>query len=121
MDVLNRTLKCDRYYSGEWPREETIVVEERTPWAATYWKTLPSGFRATYLFDQQKPARLRPPEANEWFTQQNAWYRRPSWDDESTTGDKRADQVAWGARAEDSKVSIPSLMGKSRLRQGSFV
>ena len=78
-DVLESTLKYDRFWSGDWPNEETLVVEVLAPWEATYWKRLPSGFRATYQFDQKAPAAEAPPGALRWFRSQHDWHSYPSW------------------------------------------
>ncbi len=75
--VLDAILKYDRYHSGEIPRNETIKILELKPWQPTYWKTLPSGFLATYKFVQEKPPYSPPEEARLWFSNQDAWFTCP--------------------------------------------
>lgn len=76
-DPTWRTVTCmDRRYLDHFRRSLALyeqydapvkaTVEETGPWAATYWKTLPTGFRVTY---QYPPEWEEPPIAGpEWQT-----------------------------------------------------
>jgi hypothetical protein len=81
----DRNLLARYLYATAWlertPEIRAAVVEEIGAWAATYWKTLPRGFRVSYpAVDEEPPVFTRTDEWLQWNTMfQGTCAMRQGW------------------------------------------
>jgi hypothetical protein len=74
--------RLDAFVASRWQAWIPAGAERRDelrPWAATYWKTLPVGYRVRYVYREREPADLTTDEyaqRNAWLDDVNRWYER---------------------------------------------